>query len=636
MKKDIMLIVDDIEVNRQLLEEYFEQDYTIIHAYDGVDAIAKIKEYATHIAMILLDIIMPNMNGIDVLKWMSDTPYKAIPVVAITTDPTYQLEAIENGAWDFIAKPTENTIIKARVNNVLGRYNYLGQRETMDMLRKARVEIDNLVNSIPGGIAIYKLSDQFETLYFSDGVAALSGHTREEYEAFINQVAEKIVYEGDRERLFASVGNALKNGQDADVNYRICHKNGSLVWVHLNATLISEDHGVPIIHAVFQSVSKQDRLYNLLVNKTQSAIYVSDINTYELLYLNETASRIIDTPDKDYGGKKCYEYIFGRTSPCPFCKIKEMGYGGFSERVFKHPINKNTYHLKGKLVNWCGINAHVEYILDVTEQYSTQLKLRETQNLLEAALQNTNITVWEYDIASKSITHSFNFKEVYGLEEQIGNFPESLIECKFVHPKSVEDFRALYDEVASGKEMTQRDILLQNTDRTGYRWARVIYKAVLEKDGRHLKSIGTSMDVTEQKYLEESFREIESLRSEITNGIMVNVSKDVVDTVYSKMESIHELNDGNMTNFFQKSGLRILEEAQRAEYDTVFNRGNLLHAYAVGRTEQFVEALCQYNEDEARIVQLHIRLTKNPHTGDVIAYTYVVDVNEVTVKSPSV
>ncbi|NCC07488.1 MAG: response regulator [Clostridia bacterium] len=81
--------------------------------------------------MVLLDIIMPMMDGIEVLKWLSASKYNGIPVIAVTAEPSYQLEALENGAWDFIAKPVASSIIKARVNNVLSRCTFERIRDDM-------------------------------------------------------------------------------------------------------------------------------------------------------------------------------------------------------------------------------------------------------------------------------------------------------------------------------------------------------------------------------------------------------------------------------------------------------------------------------------------------------------------------
>ncbi|MDD3340571.1 MAG: response regulator, partial [Lachnospiraceae bacterium] len=362
-----MLIVDDIEANRATMAAAFSHEYRILYAENGKEAIDVIQKHGKDISVILLDIIMPVMDGIEVLKWIKNSVYRAIPVIALTAEESYQLEALENGAADFIPKPADERVINARIKNVRGRFALEEEQKTNTSLKKSKLEMDNLINSIPGGIAIYRLTDHFETLYFSDGLAALSGYSREEYAAYIKGDASKIVYVEDRARVLAIAEDAIKNGESIDVAYRICLKNGGLIWVNLNAILIEEDDEGFLVHAVFQKSPKMAQLYANLVNESQSAIYVSDTVNYDLLYINQRGLELIGMSRKACVGKKCYEVLFHQEKPCKFCKIHSMNRNQFLERDFPYPINDNIYHLRGKLTDWNGIEAHIEYIEDVTQ-----------------------------------------------------------------------------------------------------------------------------------------------------------------------------------------------------------------------------------------------------------------------------
>lgn len=167
--KSTMLIVDDIDVNREMMATFFSDEYRILYAGNGKETIYMIQKYAKEISVILLGIIMPVMDGIEVLKWVKDSVYSIIPIIAVTADESYQLEALENGAADFISKPADERVIKARIQNVLGRFALEKEQRLNKVLQKAKVETDDLINNIPGGIAIYRWTDHLETLYFSDG-----------------------------------------------------------------------------------------------------------------------------------------------------------------------------------------------------------------------------------------------------------------------------------------------------------------------------------------------------------------------------------------------------------------------------------------------------------------------------------
>ena len=158
-----MLIVDDVEANKEAVSTAFSGEYRILTAEDAME---QVKKHAGHITVILLDIVMPRMDGMSILKWLTHSAYEYIPVLAVTADESCQVEALKNGAWDFIPKPVENEVIRAWLNNVLGRYVLEDECRRSEEADRAKWEMDNLVNSISGGIARYRMTDHFETVYF--------------------------------------------------------------------------------------------------------------------------------------------------------------------------------------------------------------------------------------------------------------------------------------------------------------------------------------------------------------------------------------------------------------------------------------------------------------------------------------
>ncbi len=93
MKKNTILIVDDQEVNRFLLSEIFADKYEIIEAANGIEAIKAIKKDAMRICVVLLDIVMPEMGGFEVLDLLRKKKLLGImPVIMITGDTNPELE----------------------------------------------------------------------------------------------------------------------------------------------------------------------------------------------------------------------------------------------------------------------------------------------------------------------------------------------------------------------------------------------------------------------------------------------------------------------------------------------------------------------------------------------------------------
>lgn len=134
-------------------------------------------------------------------------------------------------------------------------------------LKEAQLEMDHLINSIPGGIASYRIEGgRFIPTYFSDGVTMLSGHSREEYERMIGRDALNVIYEQDRKRVFEAAQKAVESGGVLDVSYRMYHKDGHLVWIHLNGRRMGPLAESTRFYAVFTGISEETRLFQSIAN----------------------------------------------------------------------------------------------------------------------------------------------------------------------------------------------------------------------------------------------------------------------------------------------------------------------------------------------------------------------------------
>jgi len=115
--KRLILIADDEQINRDLLQLVLENEYELMYAVDGVDTIEKIQEYHDDLSLILLDLNMPLKSGMDVLKEIkASSEYRHLPVVVLTADQSSEVECLSLGAIDYIPKPyPQASIILARV-----------------------------------------------------------------------------------------------------------------------------------------------------------------------------------------------------------------------------------------------------------------------------------------------------------------------------------------------------------------------------------------------------------------------------------------------------------------------------------------------------------------------------------------
>lgn len=135
--KPKILIVDDSEFNRAILKEILEETYEIIEADGGNEAMHKIDEYGMKISLVLLDIIMPEKDGFEVLKYMEEECLISdIPVIIISSEDSanYIRRAYEMGVSDYINRPFDANIVYQRVSNTVKLY--AKQRRLMAMVTR--------------------------------------------------------------------------------------------------------------------------------------------------------------------------------------------------------------------------------------------------------------------------------------------------------------------------------------------------------------------------------------------------------------------------------------------------------------------------------------------------------------------
>ncbi|MEG2720013.1 MAG: diguanylate cyclase, partial [Oscillospiraceae bacterium] len=117
-----ILIVDDDEINRVILKEIFQNDYRVLEATNGEDAIEILNENKNYVDLILLNIITPKMDSEEFLKYKNlNEAIVDIPVILITADENQQVQmnTLSLGANDYIVKPFIGEVVLKRVNNVI-------------------------------------------------------------------------------------------------------------------------------------------------------------------------------------------------------------------------------------------------------------------------------------------------------------------------------------------------------------------------------------------------------------------------------------------------------------------------------------------------------------------------------------
>lgn len=183
--KQTILIVDDHPMNRALLTDMLSAEFNILEASNGVDALTELHQHGTGIALVLLDIVMPQMDGLEVLAamnahgWIQDIP---VIMVSSETSATVVQRAYDLGATDFIDRPFDTSIVWHRVTNTL--MLCAKQKALEDMVERQIIERERSVSQM-----ISILSQIVEFRNGESGLHVL--HVNTMTELLLRQVAKK-------------------------------------------------------------------------------------------------------------------------------------------------------------------------------------------------------------------------------------------------------------------------------------------------------------------------------------------------------------------------------------------------------------------------------------------------------------
>ncbi len=119
-----ILVAEDNQINRTILQRILSEQYNVILASDGEEALEIIEKQFDSLSAVVLDLLMPKMNGMDLLKILSaNERYSNLPILVATGDHNEKVESkcLQAGAWDYVTKPYNPLVIMLRLSNIIGR-----------------------------------------------------------------------------------------------------------------------------------------------------------------------------------------------------------------------------------------------------------------------------------------------------------------------------------------------------------------------------------------------------------------------------------------------------------------------------------------------------------------------------------
>lgn len=331
------------------------------------------------------------------------------------------------------------------------------------------------------GIICCLLDKDMTFQWGNSGFFSSIGHSRESFHSSFCSLRQYYAALPDEFELIRSELTKADEGGRCDIGMtvRLPQREGGHAWANLSGTIrIDPATGAPVLQAEFAGVDtlvavkeEQERLYrqklqyfHWMLDTYEGNVYVSDMDDYELLYVNQHSCDVLGMPAVKLVGRKCYEVIQGRTTPCPFCTNNRLTEDDFYEWEFQNPVLERTFWIKNRIIDWKGHRARLELSHDM---YSTEYKLAKKDQEREALIRSIPGGLARIDGRDMQtvLWYSGGFLELIGYTEE--QFEEELCsQCDYIHPDDIERIAGVMEQSRITGGATAAEIRIVTHDGT--------------------------------------------------------------------------------------------------------------------------------------------------------------------------
>ncbi|MEG1470572.1 MAG: EAL domain-containing protein [Anaerovoracaceae bacterium] len=260
-------------------------------------------------------------------------------------------------------------------------------------------------------------------------------------------------------------------------------------------------------------------------------------------------------------------------------------------------------------------------------------RLRINDEKYKIALENTSISIMEYDFASHCSIQTKHFMEIHGTDEIIENVPESLVEKQYIHPDSAEDLCEMFDKLKDGDEHADGTFLFLRKDRQGYTYEHVKMTTIFNDDGTPYRAIGIFQDVTDKELIKKQYLRELQLKKLVNKDILVtfvlNVSKHIVEEGYTSIENEKQtIENLDFENLFYKLAEGIINNQKIKRTIESINGPQLEIWYKEGKNEFSYEFLRKMLDGKEKWFNFNLHLQQNPKNDELLAFVYISDIDE--------
>lgn len=262
-------------------------------------------------------------------------------------------------------------------------------------------------------------------------------------------------------------------------------------------------------------MAKDEKSPPLAVNQLKTvldnapvAVFASAVESKRLLYMNRLAKELFlrDTE----GEEACCYHTAGFDSPCPFCRARQMSRSELLVREYVHPDSGRVYQLSGKIIDWDGVPAHIEYIVDVSDQKREEEKSKVIREELQEIFSNILCGLCVYSLEGNRIVpvfHNAAFYDIMGYSEEHIRMVEKETSYLNVHPDDLDSLKEKVQRAIREEGILQHTYRVWNDRKAQYGWICLQGSVKSYENGTRVL-YGVYSDVSERLRIEQYFQTI--------------------------------------------------------------------------------------------------------------------------------
>lgn len=284
----------------------------------------------------------------------------------------------------------------------------------------------------------------------------------------------------------------------------------------------------------------------------------------------------------------------------------------------------------GQVIGLYGTGRDVTDQIRMRDETELRFALEEQYRI---ALKNTSVSIWEYDYKTKSILQSDRSIEKHGYDKIVPGVPQSLVEDGFVHPDSAQDFLNLYRSLEEGAKKADGVFRVKKADGSGYWYEHIFYDNVFGADGKPIRAIGMSKDVTAQFKEQESYqKELRFLMTLPENALGAAIV-DATDwrLVKTKLPKAGQKNLPScptLEEYLEAVAHSVVEDEEVRGFFTRFSPDFVQEKYGHGQRRLTLEFLRELPDGTRRWVRDEIRFLTDPNTQHLMVVFMLTDVED--------